>query len=101
MHYKDGTPAKLGDIIQRDDGAVGIIIGGQIGNDYCSTQSVVFKPAKTNGQYTGYATGPGYIGALVDEKGALVERAAVAVELAPCTQTRECLKIGHVDIGNG
>lgn len=101
MHYKDGTPAKLGDIIQRDDGAVGIIIGGKIGDDYCSTSAVVFKPAKAAGTYPMYATGAGYLGVLLDEKGQLVAHAAVAVELAPGIQTRECLKIGHVDIGNG
>ncbi len=65
------------------------------------TSAVVFKPAKAAGTYPMYATGAGYLGVLLDEKGQLVAHAAVAVELAPGIQTRECLKIGHVDIGNG
>jgi hypothetical protein len=98
MHYKDGTPAKLGDIVQRDDGAVGILIGGQIGQEYCSSSIIAFKPAKSA---FGFATGPGYLGVLLDERGAVLERSGVVVEHSTCTQTRECLKIGHVDIGHG
>ena len=95
MHYKDGTPATIGDIVQRDDGAVGILIGGQIGQDYCSSSIVAFKPAKST---YGFATGQGYTGVLLDEKGALLQRASVVLEHSTCTQTRECIKIGHVDI---
>lgn len=97
MHYKDGTPANLGDVVQNDNGAIGIVIGGTIGSDYCSTQVVKFEPSNT--AYGGI--GPGFIGVLRDEKGVVQARAAVAVSLDAATQTRECLKIGHVDIGHG
>lgn len=100
MHYKDGTPAKLGDIVKHDSGAVGIVIGGTIGSDYCTTSIVVFKPARTPaGQYC--EPFAGFIGELRDEKGATVATAGVRVKLEPCMQTRECVRIDHVDIGHG
>ncbi len=98
MHYKDGTPATLGDIVQIDDGSTGIIIGGQIGNDYCSTQVVRFRPAKNA---YGHAIGAGFIGVLTDQEHKEVARASVVVEHSSCVQTREMVKIGHVDIGHG
>lgn len=97
MHYKDGTPAKLGDIVKHDSGAVGIVIGGTIGSDYCSTQVVKFTPANlpcNNGA-------PGFVGALKDSTGKVEAVAGVAVTLDSCMQTRECVKIAHVDIGHG
>ncbi len=95
MHYKDGTPAKLGDIVQHDTGAVGIVIGGTIGSDYCSTQVVMFRGKKQLGHWGG---GPGFVGLLRDEKQAPVGGASVVAQLEPAVQTRECLKIGHVDL---
>lgn len=97
MHYKDGTPATLGDIVQHDSGAVGIVIGGTIGSDYCSTQVVKFSPAK-DPQAAGR---PGFVGTLKDAEGKFVSVAGVGVTLDSYVQTRECLKIGHVDIGHG
>lgn len=99
MHYKDGTPATLGDIIQHDSGAVGIVIGGQIGNDFCSTQVVKFEPAAAGWG----GIGAGFVGKLRDQTDAnkVIARAAVAVTFDSAVQTRECLKIGHVDIGHG
>ncbi len=95
MHYKDGTPAKLGDIIQHDSGSVGIVIGGQIGNDTCATQVVTFTSAATQSGCSAF------VGNLRDAEGGLVAQASVRVSLEPYMQTRECLKIGHVDIGHG
>ena len=95
MHYKDGTPAVLGDIVQRDDGSVGILIGGQLGQDYCSSTVVSFKSGKSA---YGFSTGQGYTGVLIDENGGLIQRATVVLEHSSCTPTRECVKIGHVDI---
>lgn len=97
MHYKDGTPAKLGDIVQHDSGSVGIVIGGTIGSDYCSTNVVKFQPSTT--PYT--PAGPGFVGLLREQDGKLVAVSGVVVALDPCMQTRECLKIAHVDIGHG
>lgn len=97
MHYKDGTPAKLGDIVKHDSGAVGIVIGGTIGSDYCSTSVVKFSPV--GGQYP--QPGPGFVGYLRDAMGKVEAVGAVAVALDSCMQTRECLKIDHVDIGHG
>lgn len=97
MHYKDGTPAMLGDIVQTDAGHVGILIGGQLQNDYCSSQVVLFK--STGCQFT--QPSAGYIGYLRDEKLQLVKVSGVAVEFQTAVQTRECVKIGHVDIGHG
>jgi len=95
MHYKDGTPATLGDIVQHDSGAVGIVIGGQIGNDFCSTQVVKFES-------TTHLKGcSAFVGSLSDTDGKVVKTAAVRVSLESYMQTRECLKIGHVDIGHG
>lgn len=100
MHYKDGTPATLGDIVQHDSGAVGIVIGGQIGNDYCSTSIVAFKPARTPpGHYCEPAQG--YVGELRNEKNETVATAAVRVKLEPSWCTKDCIKIGHVDLGHG
>lgn len=102
MHYKDGTEAKLGDIVQHDSGAVGIIIGGTIGSDYCTTQAVMFHPEKdSRGANYGYRYGAGYTGRLDDGAGNTVARSAVHVAHDQSMQTRECLKIGHVDIGHG
>lgn len=99
MHYKDGTPATLGDIIQHDSGAVGIVIGGQIGNDYCSTSVVIFRPARTpDGHYA--QPGAGYVGELRTQEGKTVATAAVRVTLNEGMQTREMVKIGHVDLGH-
>lgn len=98
MHYKDGTEVKLGDIIQHDAGHVGIVIGGQIGNDYCSTQVVVFKSVTPVFNAAG---GPGYIGVLRDKDQKLQAIAGVTVVLEYAMQTREMMKIGHVDIGHG
>ncbi len=95
MHYKDGTPATLGDIIQHDSGSVGIVIGGQIGNDYCSTQVVTFTPALNQQGCSAF------VGALRDVDNKHVATGAVRVSLEPYMQTRECVKIGHVDIGHG
>lgn len=92
MHYKDGTPAELGDIVQHDSGAVGIVIGGTIGSDYCSTQVVKFEPAVK--QFGCSA----YVGTLRDTDGKIVGNASVRTSLDPHMQTRECLKIGHVDL---
>ena len=98
MHYKDGTEAKLGDIIQHDNGSIGILIGGVIGNDYCSSHVVSFQPVK--GPY-GPAIGQGYIGQLCNEKYEVLKTGAVVVKLETAAQTREHIKIGHVDIGHG
>lgn len=95
MHYKDGTPAKLGDIVKHDSGNVGIVIGGQIGNDYCSTQVV------TVSSVMGQPGCSAFVGNLKDAAGQVVAQAAVRVALEPYMQTRECVKIGHVDIGHG
>lgn len=100
MHYKDGTPATLGDIVKHDSGDVGIVIGGQIGNDYCSTQVVKFVGVKPAGGYP-QPQGAGFIGQLRDENQQFVATASVVVQHDLCVQTRECLKIGHVDIGHG
>lgn len=100
MHYKDGTPAKLGDIIKHDSGAVGIVIGGMIGNDFCSTAVVAFKPAATpTGHYSQPAAG--FIAELKNEAGESIATGAVRTVLEPAWQTREMVKIGHVDIGHG
>lgn len=98
MHFKDGTPAKLGDVFVHDNGSVGIIIGGQIGSDYCSTQCVVFQ---RDGQWSNPV--PAYVGVLRDggTENKVVAHAAVAVVSQQALQTREMLKIGHVDIGHG
>jgi hypothetical protein len=98
MHYKDGTPATLGDIIQHQvSGDVGILIGGQIGNDYCSSHAVMFKVPGLEYNHRG---GLGYIGTLVDEKGKLLKQAAVLVAFDQASQTREFLKIGNISLGN-
>ena len=97
MHYKDGTPAKLGDIVQHDSGHVGIVIGGTIGSDYCSTHVVRFQSIAA--KYP--SGGAGFVGTLRESDGKLVAVAGVAVTLDQSTQTRECVKIGHVDIGHG
>ena len=96
MHYKDGTPAKLGDIVQHDSGTVGIVIGGQIGNDYCSTQVVTFKPTLT--ERGGCSA---FVGNLRDTDGKPIAQGSVRVALDSYMQTREMVKIGHVDIGHG
>ena len=70
MHYKDSTPAALGDIIQHDSGIVGILIGGTLGNDYCSSHAVWFKPP---GHPHYPSSGAGFVGALKDDKGALLK----------------------------
>jgi hypothetical protein len=98
MHYKDGTEAKLGDIIKHDNGSVGILIGGTVGSDYCSSQVVRFE---SGGTVYGEPTGPGYIGVLRDDKGKVLARTGVVVSFNSIAQTREHVKIGHVDIGHG
>jgi hypothetical protein len=95
MHYKDGTPAILGDIVQSDAGLVGIVIGGTIGSDFCSTQIVAFESAEK--QYGCSA----FVGVLRKEGGKPVATGSVKVALHNSVQTRECVKIGHVDIGHG
>ncbi len=100
MHYKDGTEAKLGDIIQHDDGDIGIVIGGTIGSDYCSTQVVKFTGKKRDGHFD-QPGGPGFIGHLKDADGKVVSTAGVHVALHNAMQTREMVKIGHMDIGHG
>lgn len=97
MHYKDGTPAKLGDIVLNDSGDVGCVIGGTIGSDTCSTQVVKFESAVK--RWGG--AGPGFAGVLRNQDGTVAARASVAVTFDSAMQTRECLKIGHVDIGHG
>ena len=94
MHYKDGTSVKLGDIAKHDNGSVGIIIGGQIGSDYCTTHFVAFKQAPD------WGVGQGYIGALRNTEGKIIDRAAVAVVADGGAQTREMVKIGHVALGD-
>lgn len=104
MHYKDGTPATLGDIIQHDSGFVGVVIGGTIGSDFCSTHVVKLSPVRNAAdpkQTWGMAGGPGFVGTLRENTGELKAVAAVAVSLDQSVQTRECLKIGHIDIGHG
>jgi hypothetical protein len=95
MHYKDGTPVTLGDIAQHDNGSVGIVIGGQIGSDHCSTHFVSFHKHAQQG------AAAGYVGALRDGTGKVVTHAAVAVVADGYAQTREMVKLGHVDIGHG
>lgn len=92
MHYKDGTPAILGDIIQHDSGKVGILIGGQIGNDYCSSTAVWFNKVTSQNQ------GLSYIGFLRDTAGKEIGSAMASVSFDTYTQTRECVKIGHIDL---
>lgn len=94
MHYKDGTPVKLGDIAKHDNGSTGIIIGGQIGNDTCATQFVAFRKHADSG------AAAGYVGALRSIDGKVIAHASVAVEVNGYAQTREMIKIGHVDIGH-
>jgi len=98
MHYKDGTPAKLGDIFKHDTGHVGIIIGGQIGSDYCSTHAVTFRDVNAP-DWSG--PGAGYLGTLRDDAQNVVAHGAVKVVVEQAMQTREMVKIGHVDIGHG
>ena len=98
MHYKDGTPAKLGDIVQHDSGHVGIVIGGTIGSDFCTTHVVKFQTVAKGAWPSG---GPGFIGTLRQQDGTVEAVAGVAVQLDQSMQTRECLKIAHVDIGHG
>ena len=100
MHYKDGTPATLGDIVQHDSGSVGIVIGGIIGNDYCSTSVVAFKPARTPDNHFSEPYS-GFVGELRDEKGVTVSTAGVRVKRESSLCTKDCIKIGHVDIGHG
>jgi hypothetical protein len=95
MHYKDGTPVNLGDIAQHDNGSVGIVIGGQVGSDYCTTHFVAFKRAADYGISFGHA------GALRGTDGKVIATAHVAVVADGSAQTREMVKIGHVDIGHG
>lgn len=97
MHYKDGTPATLGDIVQHDNGSVGILLGGTVGQDFCSSHVVFFKNAKQSG----VNPGAGYVGLLRDDKGVLQQVGSVLVQMESYAQTRELVKIGHVDIGNG
>jgi hypothetical protein len=95
MHYKDGTPVQLGDIAQHDNGSVGIIIGGTVGSDYCSTHFVAFK------KHPDYGTAAGYVGTLRGADGKVSTHASVAVLIDAGAQTREMVRIGHVDIGHG
>jgi hypothetical protein len=95
MHYKDGTPVLLGDIAQHDNGSAGIIIGGTIGSDYCTTHFVAFR------KHAEYGALPGYVGSLRGSDGKVISHASVAVALDGSAQTREMVKIGHVDIGHG
>jgi hypothetical protein len=95
MHYKDGTPVQLGDIAQHDNGSVGIVIGGQVGVDTCATQFVAFRKHLDSG------AAAGYVGALRGTEGKVISHASVAVEVNGYAQTREMVKIGHVDIGHG
>lgn len=95
MHYKNGEEVKLGDIAQHDSGSVGIVIGGTIGSDYCSTHVVKFDSAI--GGYCGSA----YVGTLHDAAGKVLSTASVRVSADSHMQTREMIKIGHVDIGHG
>lgn len=97
MHYKDGTPAILGDIIQHDDGHVGIVIGGTEGSDFYSTNVVKFQAPKAKWVQPGV----GYVGFLRDSAGAVKAVGSVAVSLDSAMQTREMVKIGHIDIGHG
>jgi hypothetical protein len=95
MHYKDGTPAKLGDIIQHDTGKVGVLIGGQVGNDFCATSALWFNSP------SGALQGAAFVGVLRNEQGVSIASASVVTTFDTYTQTRECVKIGHVDIGHG
>lgn len=99
MHYKDGTPALLGDIVKHDSGSVGIVIGGLIGSDSCSTQVVMFKsPANSNAWDS---AGAGFVGALKEINNVVKSLGAVRVSFDSSVQTSACLKIGHMDIGHG
>jgi len=97
MHYKDGTPAIIGDIVKHDNGNIGILIGGQFKNDYCSSQVVFFKK---HGDYAGAVAG--FVGTLRNssEEGAkIISTHAVAVTCDSGVQTCEMIKIDHIDIG--
>ena len=96
MHYKDGTPVTLGDIIKSPSGLVGMVIGGTVGSTACNLNAVVFKDIGSL-----YSSGNGFIAKLVDDKNKLIAVGAVAVEMQSCLTASECEKLGHVDIGHG
>lgn len=100
MHYKDGTPAVLGDIVLVDDGTIGMVLGGTLKSDYCSTDLVVFEKPSGLAPLAGTAV---FKGKLIDPDANYTVRseAQVEVRVKNHVQTRECVKIGHVDIGHG
>lgn len=60
MHYKDGTEAKLGDIIKLPDGEVGVLVGGSPGATACNITALRSKVMQT-GPGVNVNNGPAHV----------------------------------------
>jgi hypothetical protein len=97
MNLKDGTPARIGDIVQNTAGVVGTVIGGTTSTDpTAATLSLV-----TIGSAFDTDGGQVFCGAFRDSSGVIIERGVAAFAHSSGILASDCSRIGHVDIGNG
>ena len=96
MHLKDGSPAKIGDIVKHESlGTIGLIIGGSTASDKCNLTLLNFSDACNS-----YSLKDAFAGAVTDSDGKIVQRGAVVVCQSTCQTASEYERIGHVNTGN-
>lgn len=96
MHYRNGEPARIGDVIVRDeasDGPVihGIVIGGYADSDACNLTVISFVPGMS------LYGGQSYAGRVTDKTGRTLSTGSVGVSFNSAVQSAHCTKLGRVD----
>ena len=96
MHLKDGSPAKIGDIVKHESGSpIGLIIGGNNASARCNLTLLTFAEACNS-----YSQKDAFAGAITDNEGKIVQRGAAVISQSTCMTASEYERIGSVNLGN-